>query len=44
MSKYLANRLNTVFPNFTHNDVEYDTPIKGTVYSVGSIVKEEIKK
>ena len=39
MSAYLANRLNTVFPKLYKNKTN-----KGTVYSVGPIVKEEIKK
>lgn len=39
MSKYLANRLNSVFPNLTYNDVEYDTPITLVCDIHGNYVK-----
>lgn len=39
MSTYLANRLNSVFPNRTYNDVEYDTLITLVCDTHGNYVK-----
>lgn len=39
MSTYLANRLNSVFPNLTYNDVTYDTPIILVCDTHGNYIK-----
>jgi len=39
MSTYLANRLNSIFPNLTYNNVEYDTPIPLACDIHGNYVK-----